>query len=658
LASTLSAQWIQTSGLSSHSVWSFTSYQNQSGGTSLFAGTDSGGIYLSTNHGSTWKAINEGLTHLFDVYALASIPDGSGRIYLYAGILGGGICASYDNGRNWIIVHNGLTNLYDVWALAVIDSELFAGMFGGGVYRSTDYGTYWSSMNNGLTNANVLSLAVSPNDTGGTTIFAGTFGGGVFRSTNNGKSWNAVNDGLANLYPIALAVDGTDLYAGTWNGGVFLSTDNGTSWSPANSGIEAGNVFALAGNGMEVFAGTYGGGVYRSTNKGASWKAVNTGLSNLQVLALAISDTNLFAGTYKGGVWKNTLTDFPLLRLNLRAVSGSNRVELVWPKISRSSLARCRIFSGTSPHPTGVIDSTAQPSDTSKIIYGLTNGTTYYFRVAPVDSDGKMQGYSFDAALIPGAIVSIDQGWNLLSVSTVRRDFNTKAVFPNAGAAFTFDAGYVRKDPLENGIGYWLHFDNADSIILSDTALNCDTINIRNGWNLIGSLSIPIRTSSISTIPGGLRTSAFYGYRKGYYKAEMLMPGKGYWVKANQKGKLILAVEPDQNMVNRIKIMSDSNIPPPSPDDNISPERFSLYQAYPNPFNATTIIRYDIPVECNVSLKLFDLLGREIDELANGTKQQGEYLVQWNATSYASGVYFYRLQAGSFVETKKLLLMK
>jgi len=85
---------------------------------------------------------------------------------------------------------------------------------------------------------------------------------------------------------------------------------------------------------------------------------------------------------------------------------------------------------------------------------------------------------------------------------------------------------------------------------------------------------------------------------------------------------------------------------------------FRLEQNYPNPFNPSTTIRYSIPRQSIVSIKLFDILGNEIVTLLNEEKLLGNYEVAFNASAFTSGVYFYRLQAGSFVETKKMLLIK
>jgi len=88
------------------------------------------------------------------------------------------------------------------------------------------------------------------------------------------------------------------------------------------------------------------------------------------------------------------------------------------------------------------------------------------------------------------------------------------------------------------------------------------------------------------------------------------------------------------------------------------PTKFSLSQNYPNPFNPTTTINYSVPKSGHVSLKVYDLLGREATALVNENKSVGNYTVQFNASKLVSGVYFYRMQAGDFVQTKKLLLIK
>jgi hypothetical protein len=92
--------------------------------------------------------------------------------------------------------------------------------------------------------------------------------------------------------------------------------------------------------------------------------------------------------------------------------------------------------------------------------------------------------------------------------------------------------------------------------------------------------------------------------------------------------------------------------------ENSVPVTFSLSQNYPNPFNTTTEIRYQTSEVSHVTLKVFNALGREVATLVNEVKQPGDYTAPWDGSGAASGVYFYRLQAGYFIATRKLLLLK
>jgi hypothetical protein len=88
------------------------------------------------------------------------------------------------------------------------------------------------------------------------------------------------------------------------------------------------------------------------------------------------------------------------------------------------------------------------------------------------------------------------------------------------------------------------------------------------------------------------------------------------------------------------------------------PKKYNLSQNYPNPFNPTTNIKFDLPKSSLVKLTIYDALGREIETLVNEKLKEGSYQVNWNASQYPSGVYFYRLLAGDFSDTKKMVLIK
>jgi enterochelin esterase family protein len=93
-------------------------------------------------------------------------------------------------------------------------------------------------------------------------------------------------------------------------------------------------------------------------------------------------------------------------------------------------------------------------------------------------------------------------------------------------------------------------------------------------------------------------------------------------------------------------------------DEENVPQEFMLAQNYPNPFNSSSVIRYSIPQSSNVVIKVFDILGNEIKTLVNEEKPVGSYEITWFAENLPSGVYFYQIQAGNFVETKKMVLLK
>jgi FtsP/CotA-like multicopper oxidase with cupredoxin domain len=110
----------------------------------------------------------------------------------------------------------------------------------------------------------------------------------------------------------------------------------------------------------------------------------------------------------------------------------------------------------------------------------------------------------------------------------------------------------------------------------------------------------------------------------------------------------------DDGMMINIRIDSATN----EDDEESSPESFYLHQNYPNPFNSVTNIKYQIPELSFVMLKVYDITGNEISKLVNEQKPAGTYIVEFDAATLPSGVYFYQLKAGEFIQTKKMILMK
>ncbi len=93
-------------------------------------------------------------------------------------------------------------------------------------------------------------------------------------------------------------------------------------------------------------------------------------------------------------------------------------------------------------------------------------------------------------------------------------------------------------------------------------------------------------------------------------------------------------------------------------DDKDLPQNINLSQNYPNPFNPSTIINFKLPLKSFVSLKVYDVLGREIKTLISGERKSGIYNIAFRAEELSSGIYFYKLEAGDFIQTKKMILLK
>jgi hypothetical protein len=140
-------------------------------------------------------------------------------------------------------------------------------------------------------------------------------------------------------------------------------------------------------------------------------------------------------------------------------------------------------------------------------------------------------------------LVPYNNSWNLVSLPVRVQNDSVTTVFPTAvSKAFVFvpGSGYLERATLQNKSGYWLKLPSVQSVPITGLPIHIDTIYVEPGWNLIGSITDSISTSSIVSIPSGIFSSGFYEYSNGYSTSNFILPGKGYWVKVNQLGKLIL----------------------------------------------------------------------------------------------------------------------
>jgi hypothetical protein len=167
------------------------------------------------------------------------------------------------------------------------------------------------------------------------------------------------------------------------------------------------------------------------------------------------------------------------------------------------------------------------------------------------------------------------------------------------------------------------------------------------------------------TMPGGVVVAALRVRRDDRYTS----PSPPFYVRTvsysfmSKFGDMVEATAIDTNVSNSGVIQTEgvswrrSDLVSVGKED-YTPAKYSLSQNYPNPFNPSTNISFSVGTYSHTFLRVYDILGREVETIFSGVLSAGNYTKQWNAKNYPSGVYFYRLQAGTFTETKKLVLLK
>ena len=349
-------------------------------------------------------------------------------------------------------------------------------------------------------------------------------------------------------------------------------------------------------------------------------------------------------------------------------------IQVHWPKdVVDPDVGYYQVYRSTTsnftPNPG---NSLGIATDTNYTDNTAVTGFANYYRVVTVDIHGNRSSPSPQAVagIQSTEQVSLQNGWNLISVPMVVDNFTASVLYPTATShAFGYIGTYVSSSILANGYGYWLSFSGNQTVPITGYPFQAITVPVQAGWNLIGSISAPLPVSSIQSTPPGLVTSPFFGYQAGYSAATTLQPGRGYWVKVNTSGALILNPTAS-NAADRIHIVPTSEQPPPPPGEVIltngsMPAEYALNQSYPNPFNPTTTIGYQLPATSRVTLRVYNLLGQVVSTLKDEVEDAGYKTATWDASRLTSGVYYYRIEAASlddpantFVDIKRMTLVK
>ena len=681
-------QWVQTNGPGGDHVSSLVS--NDSTIISVNWGS---GIYRSSDGGSHWSLLATGLSDL----GLTSLAANGSS--LFAGSYGSGVFLSVDNGKTWSQSNDGLTDLR-VNAVATVGNNTFAGTLSGG-FLSTDGGLKWMAVNNGLSSSASQSVYVMT--ARNSTLFIGT-DAGVYRSTNNGGNWTAVNNGFSgdrSTFIRSLITESGMIVAGTWGSGIFGSSDDGDNWAPMNNGLSNPAVFSLAYSDSLLAAGTvYDGdasivGVYLSSNQGKEWFLKNNGLSQADVDALVILDGKILAGTWGGGIFASTDQGehwFPssggFTNSIARAIAASGSVTLCGTQYSGVYLSTDNggnwTYRGLADHQVSAlaVDGTSIVAGTGDGLFSSTDlGLTWSL------SNSGLAGFTARSLAFTssGVVAGTWGGGSFRST-----DGGAQWIASNDGATDYFDyyvVSLMQKDPYlfaglynsahgifrsANGGVHWDRFpidplrrQSITSLASSGAAIYAGTNSgvYRSSDNGVSwrQLNNGLTNSNISTIAtsGDVLVAGTSGgdvfalslsdtmWRPSisFNVGVLSLASSGGFVLAGTDGKGLWRIPA-------------STVVKAATREIEGPVEFRLEQNYPNPFNSSTTIQFSLPVGGRTSLRVFNILGEEIAALIDGDTAAGKHSIAFDASHLASGVYFYRVRSGQYVQTKKFVLVR
>jgi ligand-binding sensor domain-containing protein len=387
-----------------------------------------------------------------------------------------------------------------------------------------------------------------------------------------------------------------------------------------------GNVQALIVLQSNLFAST-ANGIFLSTNSGVNWKLIDNGLTTRDVLSFTFNGTVLFAGTFGGGLFRSSDYGEHWIAVN---------VGLTIPNVNALAVSKTNIFAGVYDFVNGggVYRSTNNGDNWFGVNNGLTNSDIRAFAV----NDTNIY-----AGTIGGVFLSTNNGnnWIVKNSGLTTPYVVTLAVSPTGSGGIKIFAGTIAG-------GVFRSTDNGASWIAMNEGLTNKYINAfavadngiifaGTGWS--GVFLSTNSGSNWSAVNNGMTTSQINTLAIGPNGAE-----ENYLYAGTDDGVWRRPLSEMITSVNQTHVQL--------------PENYSLSQNYPNPFNPSTTIRYALPSSANVRLTIYDLLGREIETLVDEEQSAGWKEVEWNASTFSSGIYFYKLVSGNFIDVKKMLVVK
>jgi hypothetical protein len=460
-------------------------------------------------------------------------------------------------------------------------------------------------------------------------IYAGTTGTarGIFKSTDGGETWNNVFSTGASNY---LGIDCDSLnnvYVANATNGLIYSTDGGQNFTLIPSSVFNGNTINMVACGRlgHIFAGATNGGIWRSTDFGATW--TNTALTTFTIVTIAVNKNDpdiIYAGsssTSANGFFISTdggLTFGP----------STNNIN-IWAILQTSNGL---IYTAATSSP--------YPFDRS------TDGGLTWTTMS--NQTGAMRGATLDllddiyTAGNGGVFKSTNGG---VSFSNHNLTFSSNKILTYSNKIMVCVTGAT------NG-GVWIFTDEAIPVELISFTASVNLNAVRLNWTTATETNN--QGFEIHKKKSEVRSQESEWYVIGF------VDGSGTTTETQVYNFADSDVKPGKYFY-RLKQVDFDGTFEYSQEIEVeitAPNEFALFQNYPNPFNPSTKISWQLPAGSWQILKIYDVLGNEVATLVDEFKPAGRYEVEWNAGGLASGVYLYRLNAGSFTETKKMILLR
>lgn len=648
------------------------------------------GIYKSGNGGLSWVQVALGSLVGTRCSQMAIDPTNSNTVY-FAGNLG--VFKSTNAGINWVNTSSG-TNANCLLIDPVSAQTIYistGGTSAGLIKKSTDGGVTWSTLAGGLPGGmGRIQLAMAKSNTQilYASIAASSGGSllGLYRTTDGGTTWilqasspnylgsqgwydNAVTVNPTD--PNIVIVGGLDLYVSTTGGTGLIQK---SSWSTSSSGnMTHADIHRLEYNGSNLFCMS-DGGVYKSTNNGNNWVDLNHDLStlqyqsadyditNLQMLQGGTQDNNKMTSTNGGIDWNQRSTGDGGYTIVDPVTTNFIYGQYVNGSIQRSANSGISFTNITPSGSTGGLfynPYEMAPGDHNTIVFGRAD--IWKTTNAQTASTGSGWVQIATTAIVGGSVSAIGISWTNTGKIYIGTSNGRILVTTDNGANWSVQTGfgYVSDfiaDNANDNICYATIGGTGGTHVLKTTNGGTNWVNITGNLPNIAANSIVLRTASPRMIVVGTDIGAFQSNDEGvsWVSFNSGLPAvEIYDLKYKQSAGLILAATHGRGCWT-FDLGAVLGIDPYS----VIPKTFELSQNYPNPFNPETKIKFGVPKAGHVKLAIYDVSGKKIEELVNQNFNAGTFEVTWNGSNISSGVYFYKIEADGFVETKKMMLVK